>query len=162
MLYQDRAAILEPYATRLACARGRPDRWSAMTAALARAERPGDVGGADRDRPWCHEIAWAAADNRFLTDTLDMLYAQAIASGMYLAEVDDQAGAVAEHAQILEALVDGDADAPPRWSKPLVLHSRSGRRDAAARVTFHPGPWRADASLAPPDRQPVDWEVPFV
>ena len=51
MLYETRA-ILEPYATRLACARGRPDHWSAMAAALARAERARlDTGGTDRDRP---------------------------------------------------------------------------------------------------------------
>ena len=59
----------------------------------------------------CHEIVWAAANNRFLTDTLDMLYAQSDRLWhMYLAEVDDMADAVAEHAEILEALVEGDAD----------------------------------------------------
>jgi DNA-binding GntR family transcriptional regulator len=111
MLYETRA-ILEPYATRLACARGRPDHWSAMAAALARAERPGATSAEliEIDRE-CHEIVWAAADNRFLTDTLDMLYAQSDRLWhMYLAEVDDMADAVAEHAQILESLVDGDAD----------------------------------------------------
>ena len=111
MLYETRA-ILEPYVTRLACARGRPGHWSAMAAALARAERPGATSAEliEIDRE-CHEIVWAAADNRFLTDTLDMLYAQSDRLWhMYLAEVDDMAEAVAEHAEILEALVEGDAD----------------------------------------------------
>lgn len=110
-LYETRA-ILEPYATRLACARGRPDQWSAMAAALARADRPestpAELIEIDRE---CHEIVWSAANNRFLTDTLDMLYAQSDRLWhMYLAEVDDMADAVAEHAEILEALIEGDAD----------------------------------------------------
>ncbi len=110
-LYETRA-ILEPYATRLACARGRPDQWSAMAAALARADRPestpAELIEIDRE---CHEIVWSAANNRFLTDTLDMLYAQSDRLwDMYLAEVDDMADAVAEHAEILEALIEGDAD----------------------------------------------------
>ena len=110
-LYETRA-ILEPYVTRLACARGRPSQWSAMAAALARADQPdatpAELIEIDRE---CHEIVWAAANNRFLTDTLDMLYAQSDRLWhMYLAEVDDMADAVAEHAEILEALVEGDAD----------------------------------------------------
>ena len=110
-LYETRA-ILEPYVTRLACARGRPEHWSAMAAALARADRPeatpAELIEIDRE---CHEIVWMAANNRFLTDTLDMLYAQSDRLWhMYLAEVDDMADAVAEHAEILEALVEGDAD----------------------------------------------------
>jgi DNA-binding GntR family transcriptional regulator len=111
MLYETRA-ILEPYATRLACARGRADQWSAMAAALARADHPDSTPAEliEIDRE-CHEIVWAAASNRFLTDTLDMLYAQSDRLWhMYLAEVDDMADAVAEHAEILEALVEGDAD----------------------------------------------------
>jgi DNA-binding GntR family transcriptional regulator len=110
-LYETRA-ILEPYATRLACARGRPEHWSTMAAALARADRPGatpaELIEIDRE---CHEIVWAAANNRFLTDTLDMLYAQSDRLWhIYLAEVDDMADAVAEHAEILGALVEGDAE----------------------------------------------------
>jgi DNA-binding GntR family transcriptional regulator len=111
MLYETRA-ILEPYAARLACARGGRAHWEAMAACLSRAERPG-VSPAeliDIDRE-CHEITWAAAGNRFLTDTLDTLYAQSDRLWhMYLAEVDDMADAVAEHGEILEALIEGDAD----------------------------------------------------
>ena len=98
MLYETRA-ILEPYAARLAVRRGGPDHWQAMAACLARAERPG-VSPAeliDIDRE-CHEIIWAAAENRFLTDTLDMLYAQSDRLWhMYLADVADMLHAVDEH-----------------------------------------------------------------
>ena len=111
MLYETRA-ILEPYATRLACLRGKPDHWDAMAEALDRAEAPGTPSGEliEIDRQ-CHEIVWAAADNRFLTDTLDMLYAQSDRLWhMYLADVDDMEHAVTEHRAILDALRGGDSD----------------------------------------------------
>lgn len=110
-LYETRA-IIEPYATRLACARGTTAHWDAMGAALDRASRsdasPIELLDIDRE---CHELVWAAADNRFLTDTLDMLYAHSDRLWhLYLAEVDDMADAVAEHREILVALRDGDGD----------------------------------------------------
>jgi len=111
LLYETRA-ILEPYATRLACMRGKPDHWDDMAELLRRAERPGTPGVEliEIDRA-CHEIVWAAADNRFLTDTLDMLYAQSDRLWhMYLSDVDDMGHAVAEHREILDALRDGDSD----------------------------------------------------
>jgi DNA-binding GntR family transcriptional regulator len=110
-LYETRA-VIEPYATRLACARGTPPHWDAMGAALDRADRPGAAATEllDIDRE-CHELVWSAADNRFLTNTLDTLYAQSDRLWhMYLADVDDMADAVAEHREILEALRDGDGD----------------------------------------------------
>jgi DNA-binding GntR family transcriptional regulator len=59
----------------------------------------------------CHEIVWNAAGNRFLTDTLDMLYAQSDRLWhLYLSEVSDMRHAVEEHAEIHEALVSGNAD----------------------------------------------------
>jgi DNA-binding GntR family transcriptional regulator len=110
-LYETRA-IIEPYATRLACARGTAAHWTAMGLVLDQADRPGTpaIELLDIDRQ-CHELVWAAADNRFLTNTLDMLYAQSDRLWhMYLAEVDDMADAVAEHREILDALRDGDSD----------------------------------------------------
>ena len=74
-LYETRA-ILEPYGMRLASARGRAADWDAMAAALARAgadSTPAELLEFERE---CREIVWAAAGNRFLTATLDMLYAQ--------------------------------------------------------------------------------------
>jgi DNA-binding GntR family transcriptional regulator len=110
-LYETRA-IIEPYATRLACARGTSAQWDAMGALLDLAASPGTpaVDLLDIDRQ-CHELVWEAAANRFLTDTLDMLYAQSDRLWhMYLAEVDDMADAVDEHRHILGALRDGDGD----------------------------------------------------
>ena len=111
MLYETRA-ILEPYATRLACARGRAEHWEAMAAAIDAARRPGtsndDLMAIDRT---CHEIVWSASGNRFLTDTLDMLYAQSDRLWhLYLADVSDMRHAVEEHAEIDRALVAGDAE----------------------------------------------------
>ena len=76
MLYETRA-ILEPYAMRLAAARGKQEHWDAMAAVLAGSRRP-NVSNSDLMRidRQCHEIVWDAANNRFLTDTLDMMYAQ--------------------------------------------------------------------------------------
>ncbi len=111
LLYETRA-VLEPYVTRLAAARGSEEQWAAMAAVLARATRPGttpdELIEIDRD---CHEIVWAAAGNRFLTDTLDVLYAQSDRLWhMHLASVADMGHAVAEHEAILAALRAGDAD----------------------------------------------------
>ena len=54
---------------------------------------------------------WRAAGNRFLLDTLDMLYAQSDRLWhLYLSEVADMEEAVAEHQAILDALRAGDAD----------------------------------------------------
>ena len=111
LLYETRA-ILEPYATRLACAAAARRTGTRWTPALARADAPGVTarGLIDIDRE-CHEIIWAAAGNRFLTDTLDMLYAQSDRLWhMYLADVADMGHAVAEHRTILDALRSGDAD----------------------------------------------------
>ena len=111
MLYETRA-ILEPYATRLACARGRAEHWEAMASAIDGARRPGtsndELMAIDRT---CHEIVWSASGNRFLTDTLDMLYAQSDRLWhLYLADVSDMRHAVEEHAEIHLALVAGDAE----------------------------------------------------
>ena len=84
-----------------------------MADVLADTERPGITPEEllDLDRR-CHEIIWRAAGNRFLTDTLDMLYAQSDRLWhMYLADVADMGHAVDEHAAIHAALVAGDADA---------------------------------------------------
>jgi len=110
-LYETRA-IIEPYAARLASVRGKPSHWARMRAVLADAHAPGMSGGEliEHDRE-CHEIVWEAADNRFLTDTLDMLYAQSDRLWhMYLADVDDMADAVDEHTRILDALEGGDTE----------------------------------------------------
>ncbi|MGZ4806792.1 MAG: GntR family transcriptional regulator [Ilumatobacteraceae bacterium] len=109
-LYETRA-ILEPYVMRLASARGRPDDWEAMAAALARATDAStatELLEIDRE---CREIVWAAAGNRFLTDTLDMLYAQSDRLWhLYLGDVAALDEMIAEHRQIHAALVEGDSE----------------------------------------------------
>ena len=111
MLYETRA-IMEPYAARLATKRGNPDDWDEMADVLAATRKPGTNATQliELDRR-CHEIIWRAAGNRFLTSTLDTLYAQSDRLWhMYLADVADMGEAVEEHAAIHEALNDGDAD----------------------------------------------------
>lgn len=110
MLFETRT-VLEPYAARLAALRGTADDWAEMEEALART----DKSGVDKlehlaiDRR-CHEIMWKAAGNRFLLDTLDMLYAQSDRLWhLYLADVADMEEAVVEHWAILDALRAGDA-----------------------------------------------------
>jgi DNA-binding GntR family transcriptional regulator len=112
MLFETRA-VLEPYAARLAALRGTDDQWDDMEATLARTADPslGDEDQLALDRR-CHEIIWAASGNRFLLDTLDMLYAQSDRLWhLYLADVSDMQHAVDEHQAILSALRAGDGDA---------------------------------------------------
>lgn len=110
MLFETRS-VLEPYAARLAAVRGTAATWDAMQEAL---DKTGDAaGGAGLlaiDRT-CHELMWRAAGNRFLIDTLDMLYAQSDRLWhLYLSDVADPAHAVREHVAILDALRSGDSD----------------------------------------------------
>ncbi|MGH9133300.1 MAG: GntR family transcriptional regulator [Ilumatobacteraceae bacterium] len=145
MLYETRA-ILEPYAARLACARGEPEHWDAMAACLDRAggQQVSAAELIDIDRE-CHEIVWAAAGNRFLTSTLDMLYAQSDRLWhMYLADVADMAHAVGEHRPILDALVDGDGD---RAAELIEGHVRAFDRQIRDAVTRRLGPPLAGTSV---------------
>lgn len=133
-LYETRA-IIEPYAARLACARGTTSHWERMRAVLDEAHAPGMAGGEliEHDRQ-CHEIVWEAADNRFLTDTLDMLYAQSDRLWhMYLADVDDMADAVDEHTQILAALEAGDGDVAAALTEAHIRSFDAQIRDAVQR-----------------------------
>ena len=138
LLYETRA-ILEPYVTRLACARGHDQHWAEMREVLQAAGVPGTAAAdlMEYDRR-CHEIVWAAADNRFLTDTLDMLYAQSDRLWhMYLADVDDMGHAVAEHTEILAALEARDSE---RAADLVEAHIRAfdGQIRAAVRRRLDP------------------------
>lgn len=111
MLFETRA-VLEPYAARLAALRGTDQQWDEMAATLEQTADPSldDVAQLALDRR-CHEIIWAASGNRFLLDTLDMLYAQSDRLWhLYLTDVADMQHAVDEHQEILAALRGGDAD----------------------------------------------------
>jgi DNA-binding GntR family transcriptional regulator len=110
LLFETRA-VMEPYAARLAALRGTPAQWGEMRDVIgASAGLDDDEALMDVDRR-CHELIWEAAGNRFLTDTLDVLYAQSDRVWhLYLSDVADTRHAVDEHAIILDALEGGDAD----------------------------------------------------
>jgi len=133
MLFETRT-VLEPYAARLAAARGSADQWAAMATELKATKK---AKGANEqlmaiDRR-CHEIMWEAADNRFLLDTLDMLYAQSDRLWhLYLADVADMGHAVSEHAEILGALEASDGD---RAADLVEAHVRAFDEDIRAAVT---------------------------
>jgi DNA-binding GntR family transcriptional regulator len=136
MLFETRS-VLEPYAARLAALRGSADTWQAMRAVLDRTH-----DGLDRtellaiDRT-CHELMWRAAGNRFLIDTLDMLYAQSDRLWhLYLSDVTDPGHAVAEHVGILDALERGDSDMAASLVDDHVASFDAQIRDAVtARLT---------------------------
>ena len=111
MLYETRA-ILEPYAMRLAAVRGKQEHWDAMATALESSRRP-NVSNSDLMRidRRCHEIVWEAANNRFLTVTLDMMYAQSDRLWhLYIADVEDMRHALEEHTEMYQALSVGDGE----------------------------------------------------
>jgi DNA-binding GntR family transcriptional regulator len=110
LLFETRA-VMEPYAARLAALRGTPAQWGEMRDVISASSGVDDDEALmDVDRR-CHEIIWEAAGNRFLTDTLDVLYAQSDRVWhLYLSDVADTRHAVDEHAIILDALEGGDAD----------------------------------------------------
>jgi DNA-binding GntR family transcriptional regulator len=122
LLYETRAT-LEPFAMRLAAARGTAAHWDEMRAELERATptaAPDELLEIDRR---CREIVWEAADNRFLTDTLDMLYAQSDRVWhLYLGDVADIHLMIDEHRAILAALESGDAD---RAAELIEAHMRT-------------------------------------
>jgi DNA-binding GntR family transcriptional regulator len=122
LLYETRAT-LEPFAMRLACVRGQQHHWDEMASVLEQAtatSTPDQLIAIDRR---CREIAWEAADNRFLTDTLDMLYAQSDRLWhLYLGDVADLHLMIAEHREILDALQHGDAD---RAAELIEAHMRA-------------------------------------
>lgn len=110
VLYESRA-LLEPYMAHEAAVRGGPAEWDDMAGVL-------DGLGVDAstearvavDRR-CHEIIWAASGNRFLTRTLDMLYAQSDRLWhMHLIDITDMRQSVDEHRELLALLRDGDGD----------------------------------------------------
>jgi DNA-binding GntR family transcriptional regulator len=132
MLFETRT-VLEPYAARLAAARGTDDHWDGMQAALdgvSHATSTEDLMTIDRR---CHELMWEAADNRFLLDTLDMLYAQSDRLWhLYLADVADMNHAVDEHAEIMEALRGRDGE---RAGDLMEEHIRAFDAEIRAAVT---------------------------
>ena len=138
MLFETRT-VLEPYAARLAAARGTDEQWAEMADVLeATKQAKGDDTPLDSEALMaidsrCHELMWEAAGTRFLLDTLDTLYAQSDRLWhLYLADVADMSHAVAEHDTILDALRSGDGD---RVADLVEAHVRSFDEDIRAAVT---------------------------
>jgi len=112
LLFETRS-VLEPYAARLAAMRGGHTHWDDMAQVLEQIENPKLDAEAQLalDRR-CHEIIWTASGNRFISDTLDTLYAQSDRLWhLYLSDVADMAHAVEEHQSILKALRNGESEA---------------------------------------------------
>ena len=132
MLFETRT-VLEPYAARLAAARGSTEHWAEMgdeLKATTQAKGNEELMAIDRR---CHEIMWQAAGNRFLLDTLDTLYAQSDRLWhLYLSEVADMRHAVSEHAEILDALASADGD---RVADLVEAHVRAFDEEIRAAVT---------------------------
>jgi DNA-binding GntR family transcriptional regulator len=107
-LFETRA-VVEPYAARLAAQRGTAKHWDEMDRVLAKAGRlsdPTKLLALDRQ---CHEIMWTAAQNHYLTDTVEMLYTHSERVWhLYLRNVADMHSALDEHRQVLTALRAGD------------------------------------------------------
>ena len=115
--------VVEPYAARLAAERGTSREWDELGSVLsAVGPMVGPVETLAVDRR-CHELMWAAARNRFLTDTLDMLYAQSERVWyLYLRETFEMHDVLAEHADMLSALREGDGD---RCEKLMADHVKT-------------------------------------
>jgi DNA-binding GntR family transcriptional regulator len=109
-LFETRA-VVEPYAARLAAQRGTAQHWDDMERVLSKAGRMSDptkLLAVDRQ---CHQIMWDAAQNHYLTDTVEMLYTHSERVWhLYLRNVADMHSALDEHRQVLIALRAGDQD----------------------------------------------------
>jgi DNA-binding GntR family transcriptional regulator len=116
--------VLESLAARLAAARGTADQWQRMERVLTAMGAAGD----DYDTliaidESCHEIIYEAAGNDFLRDTLVTLYALSLRLWYYfLNRIGRMEHAVAEHAAVLEALIEGDGQLAGRL---MEKHIRS-------------------------------------
>jgi DNA-binding GntR family transcriptional regulator len=109
LLFETRS-VIEPYAARLAAERGTAAVWDQMEKELSLGVSSGPELTLGVDRR-CHELMWAAAENRFLTDTLDMLYAQSERVWyLYVRDVIDMHDVLGEHEELLAALRAADVD----------------------------------------------------
>jgi DNA-binding GntR family transcriptional regulator len=109
MLFETRS-VIEPYAARLAAERGTSDVWDQMEKELVLGVSSGPELTLGVDRR-CHELMWAAAGNRFLTDTLDMLYAQSERVWyLYVRDVIDMHDVLGEHEEMLAVLRSGNVE----------------------------------------------------
>jgi DNA-binding GntR family transcriptional regulator len=114
MLFETRS-VIEPYAASLAADRGHDRHWTDMALVLGTSTTTAASDGLLALDRRCHEIMWSAAGNRFLTDTLEMLYSQSERVWhLYLSSVADMGAALAEHYEVMLALQAGDGKSASR------------------------------------------------
>lgn len=142
LLFNSRA-VIEPHLAELAAQRGGNDRWDEIEATLTTTADP--VISADPEAMLaadnrCHAIVWAAADNRFLTATAEMLYAQSSRLWhLYLSQIDPLGPALEEHRAILDALRAGDGAEAARLTEAHVRAFEAEIRQAMQqRMTLGP------------------------
>jgi DNA-binding GntR family transcriptional regulator len=105
--------VLEVLAVRLACQRGTDAHWRRMAQVLDDLDRDEIIDNevmiaADEA---CHHIMYEAADNEFLEDALNSLYALSLRLWYFaVSQIGGMRAAVLEHRRILEALQMGDED----------------------------------------------------
>lgn len=120
---------LETLAARLATERGTAAHWRAMEEALDRVSQAADTSNEELivTDEVCHQILYAATDNKFLQDTLVTLYALSLRLWYFaLADVTDVRQALAEHRELLNALRAGDAE---RAEKILAEHIKNFQQE---------------------------------
>lgn len=104
----DNRLLLETYIAKLAAQRGKPAHWDQMEQVLDDINKKGanatleELVEADRK---CHEIMFTASNQKYLIDTLIMLYAQTNRLWYtYVPGVAHMHNSIAEHETILAAL----------------------------------------------------------
>lgn len=132
---------LECLAARLAAQRGTAQHWVEMATVLDQLPSEGSLLDNETlvaiDRA-CHEIMYQATGNKFLQDTLVTMYTLSLRLWYYaLAQIKDMRSAVVEHAAILNALEQGDADEAARLTE---RHIKSFQEEIQAAMLGNPQP----------------------
>ncbi len=115
--------VLEPLAIELATARGTDAHWQEMEEVLQSADwdnaTPQQLIEIDEG---CHRIIYAAANNRFLEDTLITHYALSLRLWyFFLGKIGGMGTAVQEHQHIFEALQARNVSEATRLMKQHIL-----------------------------------------
>jgi GntR family transcriptional regulator, rspAB operon transcriptional repressor len=129
MLFETRS-VVEPYAARLAAARGTDADWDEMEAVLQQATTRTDPAALLSIDRACHQIMWRAAQNHYLTDTVEMLYTHSERVWhLFLRKLADMHSAIDEHREVLSALRAKDEAAVAAM---IEVHVRTFDREIRA------------------------------